>query len=113
MSEPVAEKEAGPAQEPATNGADTAAPPEKRKREYKDFGHEEEKATRMCSTIFFSIIQSQPRFTRLSQFDLCHLMSGVLTSFPRIQMPMSTCPRYVRFSVKKFPRAIPLNRIHT
>lgn len=53
MSEPVAEKEAGPAQEPATNGADSTAPPEKRKREYKDFGHEEEKATRMCSTIFF------------------------------------------------------------
>lgn len=60
MSEPVAEKEAGPAQEPATNGADTTAPPEKRKREYKDFGHEEEKATRMCSTIFFPSSNPSP-----------------------------------------------------
>ncbi|KZT24844.1 plasma-membrane proton-e [Neolentinus lepideus HHB14362 ss-1] len=41
MSDPIAEKEAGPtpAGEPDTNE------PEKKKREYKDFGHEEEKPT--------------------------------------------------------------------
>lgn len=46
------EKEAGPT-EPVkdTNQPPTPADeqPEKRKREYKDFGHEEEKATRMYS----------------------------------------------------------------
>ena len=56
MSDPVAEKEAGP---PASNEVDNISKeaatekqeqqePEKRKREYKDFGHEEEKPTRTC-----------------------------------------------------------------
>ncbi|THH17693.1 hypothetical protein EW146_g3157 [Bondarzewia mesenterica] len=47
MSQPVAEKEAGPPaqgdENVTPNGADV--PPEKRKREYKDFGHDEVKAT--------------------------------------------------------------------
>ena len=44
-AEPKVEKEAGPPAEVAT------PPPEeeKKKREYKDFGHDEEKATRMYS----------------------------------------------------------------
>ncbi|EPQ52391.1 plasma membrane H+-transporting ATPase [Gloeophyllum trabeum ATCC 11539] len=41
MSEPIAEKEAGP----APTEQPEAQEPEKRKREYKDFGHEEEKPT--------------------------------------------------------------------
>jgi hypothetical protein len=41
MSAPIAEKEPGPAPEVATPVA------EKKKREYKDFGHEAEAATRM------------------------------------------------------------------
>lgn len=44
MSDPKVEKEAGPA-EPAK---ETAPEPEKRKREYKDFGEEEDKPTRTC-----------------------------------------------------------------
>ncbi|EJC97611.1 plasma-membrane proton-e [Fomitiporia mediterranea MF3/22] len=47
-----AEKEAGPpaanqapSQTPSQTPSNTDAPPEKRKREYKDFGHDEEKAT--------------------------------------------------------------------
>jgi H+-transporting ATPase len=44
MSEPNVEKEPGPqGDEPAI----TQTPFEKKKREYKDFGHEEEKPTRM------------------------------------------------------------------
>ena len=46
MSEPVAEKEAGPAPD-NNNGTESEPPKEKRKREYKDFGHDEEKPTRM------------------------------------------------------------------
>ncbi|KAI5117549.1 hypothetical protein M0805_004374 [Coniferiporia weirii] len=48
MSDPVAEKEAGPpaqtesSPDPSTNDA---TQPAKKKREYKDFGHDEEKAT--------------------------------------------------------------------
>ncbi|TFK48909.1 plasma-membrane proton-e [Heliocybe sulcata] len=42
MSDPIAEKEAGPA---PTNEQPDAAEPEKKKREYKDFGHDEEKPT--------------------------------------------------------------------
>ncbi|EIN08166.1 plasma-membrane proton-e [Punctularia strigosozonata HHB-11173 SS5] len=42
MSDPAVEKEPGPATEQPAAGAPAG---EKRKREYKDFGHEEEKAT--------------------------------------------------------------------
>ncbi|KAI0063921.1 plasma-membrane proton-e [Artomyces pyxidatus] len=53
MSQPIAEKEAGPPAQPDTpveeksesNGV--SEEPEKKKREYKDFGHDEVKATRM------------------------------------------------------------------
>ncbi|CAE6405720.1 unnamed protein product, partial [Rhizoctonia solani] len=46
MSEPIVEKEAGPpAAAPTTAGAAGTPTEEKKKREYKDFGHEEEKAT--------------------------------------------------------------------
>ena len=45
MSDPAAEKEQGPPPDVnANNGDDNGG--EKKKREYKDFGHEEEKATR-------------------------------------------------------------------
>ena len=42
MSDPKVEKEAGPA-EPAK---ETTPEPEKKKREYKDFGEEDDKPTR-------------------------------------------------------------------
>ncbi|CAE6344314.1 unnamed protein product [Rhizoctonia solani] len=46
MSEPIVEKEAGPpAAAPTTPGAGGTPTEEKKKREYKDFGHDEEKAT--------------------------------------------------------------------
>ncbi|CAE6415903.1 unnamed protein product [Rhizoctonia solani] len=46
MSEPIVEKEAGPpAAAPTSPGAAATPTEEKKKREYKDFGHEEEKAT--------------------------------------------------------------------
>ncbi|CAE6447415.1 unnamed protein product [Rhizoctonia solani] len=46
MSEPIVEKEAGPpAAAPTTPGAGATPTEEKKKREYKDFGHDEEKAT--------------------------------------------------------------------
>jgi H+-transporting ATPase len=47
MSEPIVEKEAGPPQAVANNpGASTPPEEEKKKREYKDFEHDQEKATR-------------------------------------------------------------------
>lgn len=48
MSDPIVEKEPGPVQD----SAPVAATPveEKKKREYKDFGHEEQAATRTCSS---------------------------------------------------------------
>lgn len=50
MSEPNVEKEPGPQGEesPVTD----AAPDAKRKREYKDFGHEEEKPTRAYFSVW-------------------------------------------------------------
>jgi hypothetical protein len=50
MSQPNIEKEAGP---PAQTGPAVEEAPvnEKRVREYKEFGHEEVKATRMCSLL--------------------------------------------------------------
>jgi hypothetical protein len=51
MSNNIAEKEPGPAQDPAP----AHTPPveeEKKKREYKDFGHEEEGPTRMFTFPF-------------------------------------------------------------
>ena len=53
MSDNIPEKEAGP---PGANTPPSDAPPEKRQREYKEFGHEEEKATRM----FFHLISLAP-----------------------------------------------------
>jgi H+-transporting ATPase len=47
MSDPAVEKEPGPANEQPAVGTPEG---EKKKREYKDFGHEEEKATRELST---------------------------------------------------------------
>lgn len=48
MSAPNVEKEPGPQGEtPVETPAPEAVPEEKKKREYKDFGHEEEKPTRM------------------------------------------------------------------
>jgi hypothetical protein len=49
MSAPIAEKEPGPAPEVATPVA------EKKKREYKDFGHETEAATRMFHFPLFCV----------------------------------------------------------
>ena len=47
MSEPVAEKEAGPAQDtPIESQSIPNNEPEKRKREYKEFGEEEKKPQR-------------------------------------------------------------------
>lgn len=49
MSEPNVEKEPGPqGEESPTANVNSGAP---REREYKDFGHDEEKATRM----YFSV----------------------------------------------------------
>ncbi|KAF8761374.1 plasma membrane H -transporting ATPase [Rhizoctonia solani] len=45
MSEPIVEKEAGPPAAAPTTGAGGTPTEEKKKREYKDFGHDEEKAT--------------------------------------------------------------------
>jgi H+-transporting ATPase len=44
MSDPVVEKEPGPA--PEQSGSGTPPADEKKKREYKEFGHEEEGPTR-------------------------------------------------------------------
>ena len=56
MSQPKVEKEAGPpVPEITPANPDTVSPTEeKKKREYKDFGHDEEKATRkLLSTCAF------------------------------------------------------------
>ena len=80
MSDPIVEKEAGPPAladspaEPASNGSSEDAVPEKRKREYKDFGHDKVEATRMS---FFSFFRP----------------AKIYTSPP--QMPMWTCRKYV------------------
>lgn len=50
MSSNIAEKEPGPAQDPAP--ANTPPVEEKKKREYKDFAHEEEGPTRMFPVPF-------------------------------------------------------------
>lgn len=58
MSDSKVEKEAG-STEPVkdTNQPGTPPEPEKKKREYKDFGHEEEKATRkyFSSSLFSTL----------------------------------------------------------
>lgn len=74
MSQPIVEKEAGP---PAQVDTPVEEVPAEKKREYKDFGHDEIKATRMLSL---------RRFVR----RLSDLTSDV---FPP-QMPMLTCQRY-------------------
>jgi H+-transporting ATPase len=53
MSQPIVEKEAGP---PAQSDTPVGEVPvsEKRVREYKDFGHDEVKATRSFSLLAFS-----------------------------------------------------------
>jgi H+-transporting ATPase len=47
MSAPNFEKEPGPQGESPVETPSVIVPEEKKKREYKDFGHEEEKPTRM------------------------------------------------------------------
>ena len=49
MSDPQVEKEAGPTPPAAET---PSSQPEKKKREYKDFGEEDEKPTRTCSNAF-------------------------------------------------------------
>ena len=68
MSDPQVEKEAGPA-EPVQ---EKTPEPEKKKREYKDFGEEEEKVTRTCFLFILSrrlvlkrVIPKMPRSTCL------------------------------------------------
>ena len=51
MSDPKVEKEAV-SSEPAK---ETTPEPEKKKREYKDFGEEDEKPTRTCPNAFCSL----------------------------------------------------------
>ena len=92
MSDPVAEKEAGP---PAST--DTPPATEPRKRVYKDFEHDEEKPTRTC---LFSI-PSLPRHGKFfSPYSLLFYGNRDAFSNPYtssgadmiayIQMPMST-----------------------
>ena len=60
MSSTVAEKEAGPINEkepiPESNDAPPAATGEKKKREYKEFGHDEHKATRECFVVVVVVV---------------------------------------------------------
>lgn len=55
MSEPVEKKEPGPTDEKVTDTTPASGnvPVEKRKREYKDFGHENEEATRKSLSLFW------------------------------------------------------------
>jgi hypothetical protein len=56
MSEPIVEKkESGSPPTDIPEELPPAAEPEKRKREYKEFGEEKEKATRMCP-LFCSLL---------------------------------------------------------
>ena len=87
------EKEAPPTQEPQDAKNDqqpssgTVTPqeggdvPEKKKREYKDFGHDEEKATRE-SLIFLAAFSAHT-----TRAHAC------LASRRALQMQRSTCPR--------------------
>ena len=52
MSDPQVEKEAGPTPPAAET---PSSQPEKKKREYKDFGEEDEKPTRTCPNAFCSL----------------------------------------------------------
>ena len=58
MSQPNVEKEAGPPAQPETPVEEAPQEKEKKVREYKDFGHDEVKATRMfffaafCDSVF-------------------------------------------------------------
>ncbi|KAG8682658.1 plasma membrane H+-ATPase, partial [Ceratobasidium sp. 394] len=89
MSEPIVEKEAGPPQAASNNpGASTPPEEEKKKREYKDFGHDEEKATR----------------------ESCACDGEcALTPFP--QTPKSTWLRYVFFYFYFFPAVLTRRQI--
>jgi hypothetical protein len=51
--DPNVEKEPGPQGEISSSGTPSSDVPEKKKREYKDFGHDSEKPTRM--SIHFTI----------------------------------------------------------
>jgi hypothetical protein len=72
MSEPNVEKESNVEKEPGPQGETPATEtpysdvPEKRKREYKDFGHETEKPTRMFTftTAIFTHLRVSPRCQR-------------------------------------------------
>jgi hypothetical protein len=80
MSEPVAEKEAGPAS-PDNNSQHSSNPePEKKKREYKDFGHDEEKPTRTFTSL-----------EKLGISDVANAIFGHLQS----QTQTWTCHRHV------------------
>ena len=52
-------EKAPPPQEPSEANTPDAPPPEKKKREYKEFGHEEEKATRTSFLPFYVPTQKQ------------------------------------------------------
>ena len=73
MSDPVAEKEAGP---PAST--DTPPATEPRKRVYKDFEHDEEKPTRTCPFFHFFLTASREIFFLLILFS----STRIETRFP-------------------------------
>ena len=93
MSDPVAEKEAGP---PAST--DTPPATEPRKRVYKDFEHDEEKPTRTC--LFFPFFPYRVTGNFFSSYSLLFCENRDAFSNPYtssgadmiayIQMPMST-----------------------
>ena len=75
MSDPVAEKEAGP---PAST--DTPPATEPRKRVYKDFEHDEEKPTRTCLFFHSFLTASREIFSLLILFS----STRIETRFPTL-----------------------------
>lgn len=57
MSQPNIEKEAGPPAQTDTP-IEEAPANEKRVREYKEFGHDEVKPTRMCSRLIYACLRT-------------------------------------------------------
>jgi hypothetical protein len=83
MSEPNVEKESNVEKEPGPQGETPATEtssndvPEKRKREYKDFGHETEKPTRMFTFALsprpFSLIYASRLDANVDMSQVCIL----------------------------------------